>query len=482
MPNPPVSQFKRLQEEAEALLNDSTVPRNTGNAEHPVRRFLHFWILVGRSFVQNRCPVRASALAYSSLLALVPMLALVLSITTSILKSSQGEQLVNEMIDQIVESMLPSTRGPIGPPAPGTVLPATTAPLRQASAEIDSAKQKIQEFIRNTQSTTIGVTGALALVFLAITMLARIEATLNDIWGITQGRTWYTRIMVYWATVSLGPLILVAALALTSASQFQSGQKLLVATPILGALLPKVLPAVVLSLLFGLLYALMPNTRVRWKAALVGGLVAGTLWHLNNLFSVKFISRITSNNAIYGSLGLVPVFMVGLYLGWIILLFGAQVSYAYQNRVAYLQDRQAEGTNQRGREFVGLRLVTLIALRFANSQPGLTTTQLANELAVPGRLVRRLLEALIQHGLVVEATSVKETVILPARPLPQISCEDVLTALRTVGGYEPETRDEPTRQHVRRTFDRIRAAEFNTANTITLQDLVESVRAPNRSA
>ena len=105
-----------------------------------------------------------------------------------------------------------------------------------------------------------------------------------------------------------------------------------------------------------LIYRLMPATKVLWSAALVGGAVGGTLPQLNNLFSVIYVSRVLTYSKIYGSLGAVPIFLVGLYFSWIIILFGAQVAYAFQNRTAYVQEKQAETINQRGREFVALRM------------------------------------------------------------------------------------------------------------------------------
>src|SRR5258706_15882692 len=113
----------------------------------------------------------------------------------------------------------------------------------------------------------------------------------------------------------------------------------------------------------------MPNSKVRWRGALGGGLVGGVLFYLNNVVSVVYVSRVVSNSKIYGSLGLVPVFMIGLYLSWLILLFGAQVSYAYQNRTAYLEEKQIENINQRGREFIALRCMTCIGLRFKKAEP-----------------------------------------------------------------------------------------------------------------
>src|SRR5882724_4479944 len=114
----------------------------------------------------------------------------------------------------------------------------------------------------------------------------------------------------------------------------------------LGNLIFVFLPIVVLTLTFGAFYLLMPNTKVKWQAALVGGAVGGILFHLNNLVSVLYVSRVVSNSKIYGSLGLVPVFMIGLYFSWLILLFGAQVAYAFQNRGSYVEEKQVETINQ----------------------------------------------------------------------------------------------------------------------------------------
>src|SRR5215470_621299 len=134
--------------------------------------------------------------------------------------------------------------------------------------------------------------------------------------------------------------------------------------PFVGGLIFQFLPVVVLCLTFALFYMLMPNTKVQWKAALVGGAVAGLLLYANNLVSVLYVSRVVSNSKIYGSLGLVPVFMIGLYFSWLILLFGGQVAYAFQNRATYLEEKQVESINQRGREFVALRLMTMVGQRY----------------------------------------------------------------------------------------------------------------------
>ena len=110
--------------------------------------------------------------------------------------------------------------------------------------------------------------------------------------------------------------------------------------------------------------------------------------------SVLYVSRVVSNSKIYGSLGLVPVFMIGLYFSWLILLFGAQVAYAYQNRASYLEEKQVENINQRGREFIALRLMTCIGQRFVQGEPPPSAVEIAEALAVPTRLVQQIMQTL----------------------------------------------------------------------------------------
>jgi membrane protein len=215
---------------------------------------------------------------------------------------------------------------------------------------------------------------------------------------------------------------------------------------------------------------------VRFTAALVGGILAGSLWHLNSLIGFLYVSRVVTNSRIYGGLGLVPVFMAGLYASWLILLFGAQVTYAFQNRKSYLQEKLAENVNQRGREFVALRLMTCIGQRFQQGLPPVTLQEISSELGIPTRLIEQVLEILILARLVVEV-SADEPGYAPARPLDTINCHHILLALRALRGQELVTRNEPVREEVYGEFARIQAAEQAAASGITLLALVSRAQA-----
>ncbi len=498
------SRWKKLREEAEGLWTERALASQTPLSR--LHKFAHFWILVCRSFSKNRCPVRASALAYATLLALIPILAVVMSVTSTFLKK-KGEEQIDQFIVKLVASVTPAATvtNTNGVAQVGKALTTTNVAnvtsnrvegvtTNQQPAEVgnETAKGKeeettssaskedkdvirarkqiarsIHDFIQNTRSGALGVTGSVVLIFAAISMLSRIEDTFNDIWGVARGRNWFTRIVLYWGVLSLAPLLVVVAAGLATGPHLESSKKFLTAMPWLGDMVFFFLPIVVLCLTFGVFYMLMPNTKVRWQAALVGGVVAGILFHLNNVVSVLYVSRVVSNSKIYGSLGLVPVFMIGLYFAWLILLFGSQVAYAFQNRATYVEERQVENINQRGREFVALRLMTSIGQRFLQGEPPSGVAQMGTDLCIPTRLVQQIMHTLAAARLVVETVGA-DPAYLPARPLETITCHDVLQALRATQGQELETRDEPIRNELYGEFNRIEEAERKAAAAVTM--------------
>src|SRR5437667_9661479 len=556
-----VSRVKKFQAEAQALLDEQGMVLVDEARLHPLRRFIHFWVLVGKSFVRNRCPVRASALAYTTLLALIPLLAVGLGVSTKLLQSSEEQkgELIQKLVDELapqlglvaasdeekaelrnkveerVQEAMPALLQSREPQRTHLVngLAAKSVPPRkaedpgkdeeanyrqkvarrlqetiprlanaseprrvklvgkvvddltlwnlQANRGQDEASQKVVEqiksFIANVHSGALGLTGTIALVFVAIGLLSTIEATFNDIWGVTRGRNWFVRIIHYWAAITLGPLIIILAMGLAVGSQFQVVQDFIQETPIVGGLIFKLVPFFVLSVAFMLLYQLMPHTKVHWKAALVGGVVAGVLWVANGSFNALFASRVVSASKIYGSLSAIPIFLFGLYLSWTILLFGAQVAYAYQNRRAYVQEKQAESVNQRGREFIALRLMTLVGQKFHRGEKPPSAGEIAEALEVSSRLISHILQPLLQCKLLVEVAT-PEAAYCPARPLERITFEDILHALRAGQGQEPATREEPTRALARGAFDEIQQAARCVAKTLTLQAMVERSQAP----
>lgn len=420
-----------------------------------LHRFVHFCVLLTRTFLRNRCPVRASALAYTTLLALVPLLAVGISVSKLFLTPDRAGTLVDDSIGYVVEQVAPQ----LG------LIPSGDEGFNAR----EETSTRIRLFIERLNSGTLGITGTIGLIFIAISLLATIEAAFNEIWGVERGRNWITRLVHYWAAITAGPFLILASILMVGA-QFKSVQTSAEALW-LGHFALKIAPLMLLSVAFMLFYQTMPNTKVQWKASLIGGLVGGLLWHLNGQFNIFFASRIVTTSNLYGSLSVLPVLLIGLYFSWLILLFGAQVAYAFQNLETYLQERASEGVNQRGREFIAFRLMTAIGLRFQNGLRPISMNRLAADLTIPTRLAHEVLQTLLGARLVVEVAD-RETAFAPARPLDQITCHDILQAMRASHGQELATRDEPTRKEVYGEFQRILDAERIAASSVTMLALV----------
>ena len=468
-----------------------------------LERFIHFWVLVLRSFVRNRCPMRASALSYTTLLALIPTLAVAMSVTSIFLKSkgeAQIERFIQEFVNRMIPQPLVTTNAaftasseeeqewlflsgatnipPLMEPgatnAPtGTNTNEISAPItdKRVMAAQEQAANYIHRFIQKTYSGTLGAAGVIFLLWVTIGMLTRVEETFNDIWGVTRGRDWWSRITNYFTVLVLGPTLLVAALGLATGPYLEKGRTLLATLPFLIPLISQLMPVIVISLTFTLFYKTIPNTKVNFSAALVGGILAGTAWHVFNLISVHAATRALNTSKIYGSLALVPLLMVGLYAVWVMVLFGAQVAYAFQNRDAYLQDKLVENVNQRGREFIALRLMTCICHQFQRGTAPATVSQISAELGIPSRLVQQVLQTLLAARLVVEVSR-DEPAYAPARPLENINAHHILMAMRATVGQELVTRDEPVREEVLGEFARIQDAERQVASAVNMLALV----------
>ena len=509
MAKEPLSRLQKLQ----ALFDEKKIVAFGETELSRLHQFVHFWITVGKSFARNRCPVRASALAYTMLLALVPLLAVGISISTSFLKREGGKQQIEQLINTLVAKVAPqldlvsksdrllvtdeqkklqkamlakydaNQNGKFDKVERDKFSEEDQLEMAKAGVGQISAQQKVAEsissYVNNVSSGKLGATAVIALVFVGISLLSTIEATVNDIWGVTQGRSWFARIVQYWAVITLGPILLLVAMGLNVGPYFETTNKILHFSPFIGNVIYKLLPLAMLVGAFTLFYQLMPNTKVKWRASLIGGSVGGLLWYLNNVFGVAFFGQqIARNSQIYGKLAIMPVFLLGIYFSWLIVLFGAQVAYSYQNRRAYIQEKQTENVNERGCEFVALRLMTFIAQLFHWGERPPSSAQIAESLGVPSQLVGKVMEPLLKSKLILRVASPvsDETAYAPARPLDQISYQDILDSIRAGTGQELETRDDSSRTVVRGKFDEILKAERAVAGSITLRTLVQDER------
>ncbi|MDD3180161.1 MAG: YihY/virulence factor BrkB family protein [Opitutaceae bacterium] len=390
--------------------------------------------------------VRAAALSYSSLLSLGPLVALTVLISGFAL-GGQDPALIAHSLNRIIQFIAPQVAqyersgGSATPEArPGGIqygqAPAIAGAQPQSGVQPVAAQsgpelvQLINHFITSSRSGTAGAVGLFTLLLIVIQLFTTVENTFNDIWGVRRGRSWLTRIVYYWTAVTLGAVLFFTSLTLLSAGAFMNVflEKLPLGNQFaqfFAWLLPSS-SVVILGLLLALFYRTVPNTRVVWRAAFIGALVVTILLFLNNYLAFLYFKRVLVNRSLYGSVGIMPILMIGLYIFWFFVLVGGQITYAIQN-VHYRSSQAAwHSINEKTREGLSLLVLVLIARRFKDCAPPYSTTEISHLIRVPTQVLNESLNRLCELGLITElppgeGRDPTEHRYQPARPLGKIS-------------------------------------------------------------
>ena len=354
-----------------------------------------------RSISAEGLDYRATSLAYTTLLTIVPGLAFIFSMLKAF-----G---VNRYLEPFLLELL--------------------APLGEKATVVTS---KILEIVTQVNVGVLGFMGLLSLLYVSISMLGKIEMAFNHIWRITQPRNLVRRIGDYLSVILLGPLLMFSAIGLTTTLPGMDILQRLVAYEPFGTLIflgGKLLSLLLVVAAFSFVYLYIPNTRVPWRVALMGGVVGGVAWKLAGLIFTHFVSTSANYNALYSGLVIVVLFMVWLDMSWLVLLLGGQAAMFFQHPY-YLQGfERFEDLGSRIREGLGLSLMTLIARRFIASQPAWTVDELAQRLSLPWVTVKEALD-LLQHGRLVEETNRDDNSFLPSRDIAGVSIREILLIMR----------------------------------------------------
>lgn len=364
--------------------------------------------LVGRDFLKDRCLLRASALTYSSLLAIVPLLAL----TFALLKAFGVQNLLEPLI------------------------------LERLSVGSEEVVSSIVGYINNTQVGRLGALGLVLLLLAVVSLLTNVEESFNHIWGVKGTRSLMRRFSDYLSVILVGPVLLISAISMTTTLTSHAFVQKMIQIEVVGSallLLFKVTPYLFMWLAFAALYIFMSNTKVEWKAALIGGIFGGTLWQLAQWGYVNFQIGVAKYNAIYGTMAALPIFMVWLYLSWVIVLLGLEVTYAKQNLRVSGRDLRDEEVSILGHEQVALSILVVLTDRFMVGESPLSQGQLAQMLAVPPRLCGSILSRLNDLGFVCEACPPggRRCRYQLGRAADTLSIAEVLKKMRTFGEEIP---------------------------------------------
>lgn len=353
-----------------------------------------------RDVIAGNLTLHAMSLVYTTLLSIVPLLAL----SFSVLKALGVHERMEPFLFQFFQPM-----GPQG---------------------MELAEQ-ILGFVDNMKVGVLGSVGLALLVYTVVSLVQKVERSFNMIWRAPEMRSIAQRFSNYLSVIMIGPLLMVSAIGV-SATIFSSGfvQSVMEIEPF-GSLIiqaSRLMPFFLVCGAFTFVYVFMPNTRVQLKYALIGGVVAGIAWQAGSLLFASFVAGSTKYAAIYSSFAIGIILLIWIYLNWMILLLGASIGFYLQNpgSVAKRQDVQFSPELQ---EKVALVLMWQVCKPFSEGKPAPQQEQMEQKLRVPGSVTRRVSDKLIRAGLLALAGENGDR-LMPGQALDRMTVDDVLSAVR----------------------------------------------------
>ena len=368
---------------------------------HPVLGFLirqlRIILISIKGFRDHRIQLRASALTYYSLLSIVPVAAMVFGIAKGFGFEVRLENELRKMISE-----------------------------REEMAEVlNYVLEFSNTMLANINGGLIAGVGLIFLFWSIMKLLGNIENSFNVIWQIRKPRVFARKFADYLSMMLIAPILFFLSSTITVYLSDIAGSESIIGEN-LGPLLlfiVKLMPYLLILLLFTLLYVIMPNTKVQFKYALNAGFIAGIIFQITQFLYIYFQVGVGRYGAIYGSFVALPLFLIWLQISWLIVLLGAEMSFAYQNLEKYEYESEVLGISRKNSRLLTYLLMHAIVKKFQIGEKPNTSAELSHELGIPVRLVRDIIYDLIEASLLVEAAtdSLKENAYLPAFDINLIS-------------------------------------------------------------
>lgn len=409
-------------------------------------------VCVGNDLRSGALSMRAMSLVFTTLLALVPLIA----VSFSVLKGFGVHNQVEPALQQLL------------------------APLGERSREITD---RIVAFVDNIKVGVLGTVGLALLLYTAISLVQKVEGAFNYTWNVHQRRSLVRRFSDYLSVMVIGPLLVFLALGITASLSSSSVVQALMEVEPFGLLLrlgTRLVPYLLVILAFTFVYVLIPNTRVRMRNAFYGAVVAGVLWETLGRLFATFAASSTNLTAIYSGFAILLLFMIWLHLSWLILLLGSSIAF-YRQYPEYLLPggRGRVQLSHAQDEHLGLAVIFAIVRAWYGGTSAPDRDMLARQLAAPVHPVDRALNALQEAGMIMPAGT-EAVGFVPARPPETISVKQVLDALRGYGEHAwAQAGDDKGADGVMGRFDGALTREFDG---LTVAELVASEGEIRQSA
>jgi len=375
-------------------------------------KYLRIILLASRGFIKDNCQKTASVLTYYSLLNIVPVVAVAFAIA----KGFGLEKLIEKQILQMAD---------------------------KANWQADITNQIItfsHRLLEQAKGGLIAGIGVALLFWTVISILGKIEESLNDIWEVGKSRTLIRKFSDYIAMMVFAPVLLIIS---SSATVLVASQVKVIVNKIalLGVfskvifLLLNLLPYVSIWVLLTMLYLVMPNVRIPLRSAILGGITAGTITQIVQWIYIRFQIGAASYGAIYGSFAALPLLLAMLQMSWMIVLLGAEIAYANEHYETFGFHPDYSKMSVSSKKLLMLRIFHFLTKKFSLGEKPSSVTQIAHTLEIPVRLVRQFLQELSDVGLVVEtAKGIKgEVAFQPGRTIENITVKFALDEYEKYG-------------------------------------------------
>lgn len=357
-------------------------------------RFVRVAQLVIKGFRDDDLPVHAAALTFSTLMALVPLLA----IAFAVLKGLGADQEARTRLNDLVVGM---------------------------PDQFTSFIHQILDIVDRTNFVAIGWVGVVVLFVTVVQVLSSVENSFNRVWGVTESRPWLRKFTNYISITVLVPVLIMAAFAISATLQSEAIKHGLSEASAIYRALVRVAPLASVWLAFFLLTTFMPNTHVHRRAAGASALISALLWVSWQKIYISLQVNVAKYNAIYGTFASVPIFLMWLSVCWMIILLGAEIAFALQNHGTFHMERAAAQASLRSRITMGLSILLHAAREFEAGGAGLDVAEYARRERVPVRLVNDLVSIFVRGKLLAERADAPGQFVL-LRPPDRIAVPDVV--------------------------------------------------------
>ena len=364
-----------------------------------VLRVLHMLV---RELMGGQLNLRAMSLVYTTLLSIVPLLA----VSFSVLKGFGVHNKVEPLLFNLLE--------PLGP----------------NGAEITA---KIIGFVENVKVGVLGSVGFALLIYTVIALMQKIESAFNFVWQIENLRSLSQRFSNYLSVILIGPVLIFSAVGFTATALDMELSRRLIALEPFGTLMlfgGKLVPYFLVCTAFTLIYIFIPNTRVNFRAALIGGVIAGVLWKFTGWGFATFIASSSKYAAIYSSFAFMILLLIWMYLSWLVLLVGSQIAYFVQHPKYMTLHRVEFVLSNRLRERLALQIMYMVGYNHFHGKLPWTLDGIVEHLDLPGEPVHRMIKVLVGAGYLAEIINDSTPVYLPVHDIGTIRLVDLLADIR----------------------------------------------------